>query len=157
MSNPNKQHYTAVNRIFKYLNNIPTKGLLLENLNNSQPNLIGYTDADWGGDLITRRSITGYIFFFNNTPISWASKLQKTTALSSCEAEYMAIKEAIKEYIYLINIYKQLQILELLNIKNPEFYLFTDNKPAIDLANNPEHHAKTKHINIQYHFVQEKI
>ena len=46
MSNPNKQHYTAVNRIFKYLNNTPTKGLLLENLNNSQPNLIGYTNAD---------------------------------------------------------------------------------------------------------------
>ena len=106
ISNPNKQHYTAVNRIFKYLNNTPIKGLLLENLNNSQPNLIGYTDADWGGNLITRRSTTGYIFFFNNTPISWASKLQKTTALSSYEAEYMAIKEVIKEYIYLINIYK---------------------------------------------------
>ena len=69
----------------------------------------------------------------------------------------MAIKEVIKEYIYLINIYKQLQISELLNIKNPKFYLFTDNKPAIDLANNLEHHAKTKHIDIQYHFVREKI
>jgi len=65
----------------------------------------------------------------------------------------MAIKEAIKEYIYLINIYKQLQILELLNIKNTKFYLFTDNKPAIDLANNPEYHAKIKYINIQYYFV----
>ena len=69
----------------------------------------------------------------------------------------MAIKEAIKEYIYLINIYKQLQISELLNIKNPKFYLFTDNKPTIDLANNLEYHTKTKHINIQYHFVREKI
>jgi len=110
-----------------------------------------------GGDLITRRSTTSYIFFFNNTPISWASKLQKITTLSSCEAEYMVIKEAIKEYIYLINIYKQLQISELLNIKNPKFYLFIDNKPAIDLANNLEHHAKTKYIDIQYHFVREKI
>ena len=65
----------------------------------------------------------------------------------------MAIKEVIKEYIYLINIYKQLQILELLNIKNTKFYLFTDNKPAIDLANNLEYHAKIKYINIQYYFV----
>ena len=69
----------------------------------------------------------------------------------------MAIKDAIKEYIYLISIYKQLQILKLLNIENPKFYLFTDNKPAINLANNLEHHAKTKHINIQYHFIREKI
>jgi hypothetical protein len=155
MSNPSKQHYNAVNRIFKYLNYSLNKGL--ESSNKINPNLIGFTDADWGGDLVTRKSTTGYLFLFNNTPISWASKLQKTTALSSCEAEYMAIKEAIKEYIYLINIFKQLQINELLNKKNYEFYLFTDNKPAIDLANNPEHHSKTKHIDIQYHFVREKI
>jgi len=90
-------------------------------------------------------------------PISWASKLQKTTALSSYKAEYMAIKEAIKEYLYLINIFKQLEIKELLKLNNQEFYLFIDNKPAIDLANNPEHHSKTKHIDIQYHFVREKI
>ena len=69
----------------------------------------------------------------------------------------MAIKEAIKEYIYLINIYKQLQISELLNIKNPKFYLFIDNKPAIDLANNLEYYAKIKYINIQYYYIREKI
>ena len=69
----------------------------------------------------------------------------------------MAIKEVIKEYIYLINIYKQLQISELLNIKNPEFYLFIDNKPTIDLANNLEYYAKIKYIDIQYHFIREKI
>ena len=61
--------------------------------------LEGYCDADWGGDYLTRRSTTGYIFLFGNSPISWLSKLQKTVALSSCEAEYMALKEAIKEQI----------------------------------------------------------
>ena len=64
----------------------------------------------------------------------------------------MALKEAIKEYLYLISIIKQL------NIENKEkFYLFTDSLSAIGLANNPKHHAKTKHINIQYHFIREHI
>ena len=84
--------------------------------------------------------------------------MQKTTALSSCEAEYMALKEAIKEHIYLISVYKQLNISATLKQAiDTKFYLFSDSMPAIDLANNPEHHAKTKHIDIQYHFVREKV
>lgn len=156
MLNPSKQHFNAVNRIFKYLNNTSTQGLYFKTTA-SKPILLGYTNADQGGDLITRRSTTRYIFTFNNTPISQASKLQKTTALSSCKAEYIALKDAIKEYIYLINIYKQLDIDRLLNTKTNKFYLFSDSQPAIALAKNPEHHAKTKHIDIQYHFVREKI
>jgi hypothetical protein len=73
----------------------------------------------------------------------------------------MALKEAIKEQIYLISVYKQLGINQLLTqLKytiDERFYLFSDSLPAIELANNPEHHAKTKHIDIQYHFVREKI
>ena len=72
--------------------------------------------------------------------------------MSSCEAEYIALKEAIKEYLYLISVIKQL------NIANKEkFYLFTDSLLAIDLANNPEHYTKTKHIDIQYHFIREHV
>jgi hypothetical protein len=97
---------------------------------------------------MTRKSTTGYIFTFSKTPFSWASKLQKTTALSSCEAEYIALKEAIKEHIYLISVYKQLNINKILKQLDTKFYLFTDSMPAIDLANNPKHHAKTKHIDI---------
>jgi hypothetical protein len=105
-----------------------------------------------GGDVIGRKSTSAYYFSFGRSPISWASQLQKTVALSSCEAEYMALKEAIKEYLYLISVIKQL------NIENKEkFYLFTDSLSAIGLANNPEHHAKTKHIDIQYHFIREHV
>ena len=72
--------------------------------------------------------------------------------MSSCIAKYIALKEAIKEYLYLISVIKQL------NITNKEkFYLFIDSLSAINLANNPEHHAKTKHINIQYHFIREHV
>jgi hypothetical protein len=105
-----------------------------------------------GGDVIGRKSTSAYYFSFGRSPISWASQLEKIVALSSCKAEYMALKEAIKEYLYLISVIKQL------NIANKEkFYLFTDSLSAIDLANNPEHHAKTKHIDIQYHFIREHV
>ena len=64
----------------------------------------------------------------------------------------MALKEAIKEYLYLISVIKQLNI-----VNKEKFYLFTDSSLAIDLANNPEHHAKTKHIDIQYYFIREHV
>ena len=157
MSNPNKSHYSALERIWKYLVNkkynlvFRTKQSVLPISNNFK--LIGYVDADWGGDLVNRKSTTGYIFTINNTPISWSSKLQKSVALSSCEAEYMALKEAVKEFIYLINILKSLDIHK----DNSSYYLFSDNQSAIKLAKNPEYHSKSKHIDIQYHYVREKI
>ena len=78
--------------------------------------------------------------------------MQKTTALSSCEAEYIALKEAIKEHIYLISVYKQLNINTIFAKLNyaidSKFYLFSDSMLAIDLANNSKHYAKTKYIDI---------
>ena len=109
----------------------------------SEPYILGYCDSDWGGDLLGQKSTSAYYFSFGRSPISWASKLQKTVALSSCEAEYMALKEAIKEYLYLISVVKQL------NITNKEkFHLFTDSLLAIELAKNLEYYAKIKHIDI---------
>jgi len=143
MSNPNKTHYQA-------LNQTPTLGITYSG--QSEPYILGYCNSNWRGDIIGRKSTSVYYFLFRRSPISWASQLQKTVALSSCEAEYMALKEAIKEYLYLISVIKQL------NIVNKEiFYLFTDSLSALELANNPEHHAKTKHIDIQYHFIREHV
>ena len=145
MSNPNKSHYTALERIWKYL--VFTTDYTLEYTKNlSVPfSLIGYADADQGGDLVYRKSTIGYIFTINNAPLSWASKLQKSVALSSCEAEYIALKEAVKEYIYLINLLKSLNIHKENKIS---YYLFSDNQAAIELAKNPVYYSKLKHINI---------
>ena len=141
MSNPNKIHYQALNQIWKYLNYTPT--LRITYSRQSEPYILGYCDLDQGGNVIGRKSTSAYYFSFGRSPISWASQLQKTVALSSCEAKYIALKEVIKEYLYLISVIKQL------NIANKEkFYLFTDSLSVIDLANNPEHHTKTKHIDI---------
>ena len=77
MSNPNKSHFTAVNRIWKYLNYRPNLGLfyIAEQSPATSPYVLGYVDADWGGDILTRKSTTGYYFTFSKAPISWSSKL----------------------------------------------------------------------------------
>ena len=119
-----------------------------------------------GGDIDSRKSTTGNIFLLsssiNNITISWISKLQKTVALSSAEAEYMALKEATKESIYLQNTLKELFInnsvsKEFNNIFNTLNTIKTDSLSAIELAQNPVYHARKKHVNIIYHFVRENL
>jgi phosphotransacetylase len=90
-----------------------------------------------------------------NNIISWNSMLQKTTALSSCEAEYMALKESAKESIYLNNMIKEFARLIKLDIEN--MVLFTDSESAMKLGENAEFHKRSKHIDIQYHFIRECI
>jgi len=153
MTNPGPAHFKLLNKVWKYLANTLNLGLWSHSNSNS---IDCYVDADWGGDIGTRRSTTGYIFLYKGTPISWNSKLQRTIALSSCEAEYMAIKEAIKEQQYINAILSELKpilagtAIECLNI-------YTDSNSAIELAKNPIYHARTKHIDIQYHYIRECI
>lgn len=150
MSNPAPEHFKALDRIWQYLNY--SKEFTME-YHPQELDLQGYIDADWGGDFSSRKSTTGYVFLFGNSAISWSSKLQKTVALSSCEAEYMALKEGIKEQIWLQSLYQQLGI----PYRNDQTTLYTDSQSAIALAKNPEHHARTKHIDIQYHFVRQNV
>ena len=148
-TNPNQTHWTAVKRIFQYLAGTPNRGLYY----GIQGNGTGYTDADWGSGE-DRRSIGGYAFILNGAAISWNSKTQATVALSSTEAEYMALTQAVKESLWLQGILDDLgarkHLTEMRNIS-------IDNQGAIPLAKNPEFHARTKHIDIQYHFVREHI
>jgi len=150
MSNPTRQHFLALNRLWGYLKRTKNYGLVYKARSIS---LIGYCDADWGGDRDTRRSTTGYIYLLGKTPISWASKLQKTVALSSCEAEYMALKEAIKEQSYLRTIFNLISILGPLYSTR----IYTDSQSAMALAKNPIYLPRTKHIDIQYHYIREAL
>ena len=156
MSNPNESHFRALDRIWKYLNKYPKLGLSYDCSVINQ-NVLGYTDADWGGDTTNRKSTSGYIFFLNNNIVSWFSMQQKTVALSSCEAEYMAFKEAIKESIYLNHVLKY--YYELLGKVVPDEIpkLLTDSESATKLACNPEFHKRSKHIDISYHFIRDTI
>ena len=150
ISNPAPEYFKALNRIWQYLTY--SKNFTLK-FCPQKLTLQGFVDADWGGDYTTRKSTTGYLFLFGNSAVSWSSKLQKTVALSSCEAEYMALKEGIKEQIWLECLYKQLDI----PWQDEQTTLHSDSQSAIELAKNPEHHARTKHIDIQYHFVRQNV
>ena len=112
--------------------------------------LHGFSDADWGGDIITRRSTTGYIVFAAGGPISWQSRLQPTVATSSLESEYMAMYAGIQEIVWLRGVLRELK----LSIDEPTPFL-VDSKSAKDLAENPVYHKRSKHIDIKYHWLRE--
>jgi hypothetical protein len=155
MTNPTKMSVVMIKRILRYLAGVPHLGLIYDNKsNNSDGEVIisGYCDADWGGDLVDRKSTTGYCTFINNNLISWNSKKQRTVALSSTEAEYMAINEVAKELMWLRIILKEMNV----KVKTPSI-LYVDNQSAIKISENDTEHDRTKHIDIRYYFIRDLI
>lgn len=147
LNNPSKDHVNAVKRIIRYL--IKTKDVCISyNCNNE---LVGFSDSDFASDIDSRKSNTGYIFMMNGGPVTWASRKQNTVALSTTESEYMAASEAAKEVLWL----RQL----LIDINEPQLMvtLCIDNQSAIKLIHNPIYHKRTKHIDIRYNFIREKV
>jgi len=128
-------------------------GLLFLTANKEgEAELEGYSDSDWCGDRMDRRSTSSYLFKFNGAAISWCTKKQPVTALSSCEAEYIASTFATCQAIWLDNVMKELKC----EVKKP-LKLNIDNKSAIKLAKNPIAHGKSKHIETRFHFIREQV
>lgn len=151
-SNPTPAHYGAVERILRYLKG--SSHLKLVYRGDLKP-LTGYTDSAWAGDHDTRRSTSGYVFNVGSGAVSWSSKRQPTVALSTCEAEYGGQTQAAKEAVWLKGFLDQ---LELESTSSPQaVVIFGDNQSAIALANNPQFHARAKHISIQNHWIRERI
>ena len=110
--------------------------------------LHGYTDSDWA----TRHSTSGSVFMYNRAAVSWSCKKQPCVALSSCEAEIIAGSEAAKEATYLR------RFLDEMGISSEEpTSLSMDNQAGRDLAYNPQHHPRTKHIERRHFFIREKV
>ena len=150
MDKPTGTHWNIVNKVLRYLKGTPDIGITFNA--RKELHLIGYSDSDWAGDKFDRKSTTGYCFMLNGSPICWSSKKQLTVALSSTEAEYMALTQATKEAIWIRAMLKELGFEQT----SPTL-IYEDNKGCLDLARNPIHHARTKHIDVQHHFVREKI
>jgi hypothetical protein len=148
MANPGKEHWNAVQWIFRYLRGISNACLRLGKCTRG---LVGYVDSDYAGDLDTRRSLKGYVFTIGGCAVSWKARLQATVALSTTEAEYMAISEAAKEAIWLRGLYS-----ELCGISSC-VTIHCDSQSAICLTKDQMFHERTKHIHIRYHFIRDVI
>ena len=147
---PSRVHWIAAKRVLRYL--VTTKNMKIKFGSQPRSELVGYADANWASDADTRRSTTGYLFTLNNSVVSWKSQRQHTVATSSTEAEYMALYSAVQEMIWLRRLLKDLKY-----IQDKPTMIYQDNQGTIALAKNPTFHSRTKHIDIKYHFVRDKI
>ena len=143
---PNELLMDAALRVLTYLHYHKDIGLRYSPV---QDDLVGYSDSDWG----VRRSTSGSVFTFGTAAISWGSTKQACVALSSCEAEIMAASEAAKDAVYLTNFLKELGLITPKQIAS----LAVDNTAAIDLAYNPQHHKRSKHIERRHFFIRECV
>ncbi|RVW98206.1 Retrovirus-related Pol polyprotein from transposon RE1 [Vitis vinifera] len=150
LQSPCDSHWDAVIRILQYIKSTPGQGVLYENRGHTQ--VVGYTDADWAGSPTDRRSTSGYCVFIGGNLISWKSKKQDVVARSSAEAEYRAMALATCEHIWLRHLLQELRFG-----KDEQMKLICDNQAALHIASNPVFHERTKHIEVDCHFIREKI
>ncbi|XP_071699626.1 uncharacterized mitochondrial protein AtMg00810-like [Rutidosis leptorrhynchoides] len=147
---PRESHLHALRRIVRYLQGTLDYGLHLYKTHTRH--LIAYTDADWAGCPDTRRSTSGYCVYFGNNLISWSFKRQPTLSRSSAEVEYRGVANVVSDTRWVRNL-----LLEL-HCPLPKCTLvFCDNVSAIYLSGNPVQHQRTKHIEMDIHFVREKV
>lgn len=143
-----KTHWAAAKRVLRYLNATKEFGLTFKKTGNK---LVGYVDADHAGDVCDRKSYTGFVFTLGGGPIAWESRKQTTVALSSAESEYVALSEGCRESAFLTAL-----LAELTGI-NEVVELLSDSQSAIQIAENPMHHRRTKHIDVRHHYIREMV
>jgi transposase InsO family protein len=148
MANPGREHWNTIKRILRYIKGTSDVALCY---GGSEFTVRGYVDSDFAGDLEKRKSTTGYVFIIAGGAVSWVSKLQTVVALSTTEAEYMAATQACKEAIWMK------KLMEELGHKQENILLYCDSQSALHIARNPAFHSRTKHIDVQYHFVREVV
>ena len=157
LSNPTQGHLIAAKHVLRYL-----KGTIDYELCYKKSvkglKVTGYSDADWASDSGDRRSISGFCFCLNENgpPISWKSKKQPVVALSTCEAEYIALALAVQESIYLKQLLSDLKLDQDHADVHP-CVIFEDNQGTIALAHNPVHRQRSKHIDIKFHFIRDEV
>ena len=148
MSKPTTLHWQAAKGVVRYLAGTTDYGIIY---GHDRQALVGYCDADYAGDLDTRRSTTGYVFLLNYGVISWSSRLQATVAVSTAEAEYMSAVQAVKEALWLR------KLMTDIGAKLETVQLYSDNQAALSLLKNPIASARSKHIDVIYHFARERV
>lgn len=147
VNEPSEKDWNAVKNVIRYLKH--TKDLKLK-LMATDYSVTIFVDADWAGDSEDRKSTSGFVINFGNSPIIWGSKKQKSTALSSTEAEFIAASEACKEGLWLLQLLKSMMI----QVEEPMTVL-EDNQGCIALIKNERSGKRSKHIDVRYNFVRD--
>jgi len=154
--NPGRKHWSAVLRILRYLQG--TRRLVLQLSGKSFTGdikdlcTLAYADADWGKDLDTRRSRSGYAIYLLNSLVIWSSKLQSSTALSSTEAEYIALATCARITIWLRTLLSEMGFPQ-----QSATSILEDNKSTINIAESVKSHPAVKHIDIRHHFIRDRV
>jgi hypothetical protein len=143
-------HWEAVKRILRYVKGTLDMGLRIRKSPSTELSI--YTDADWAGCVDDRRSTSGYAVYVGPNLVSWSSKKQPTVSRSSTEAEYKALANGAAEAIWVESLLKELGVS-----RQRAAILWCDNLGATYLTANPVFHARTKHIEIDFHFVRERV
>jgi len=146
---PQVPHYHAFIHVLRYIKSQPELGILLHR--NTDYSLQAYCDSDWAA-CHTRRSVSGYVVFFGDSLISWKSKKQGTVSLSSADSEYRSIRRVVAELSWLTHLLDEFNVPSITLVP-----VHCDNQAAIYIARNPVFHERTKHIELDCHFVQEKL
>ena len=150
--NTKLSHLKYAQRVIKYLKYSASNYLIFGNIRNyTELKMEIYVDSDWGSDKLDRKSISGFVTMLNGSPIQWMSKKQQVVALSSMEAEFYALTEAVKEAIYWINLFKAIFNHDL------KVTIYEDNTSTIDLADHSTNHHRTKHIEMRYFCIRDSI
>ena len=152
LENPSAAEWITVKHVLRYIKHTVDYKITFRKSKNGLK-LICHSDSDWAKSKEDRRSITGYSFNLNASgpTIAWKSKKQHTVALSSCEAEYMALTHATQELLFLSMLCKDFGI-----IMEPPTTIYGDNQGSLDMAKNPVSNERSKHIDIKHHFIREK-
>lgn len=143
-----ERHFTAAKRVLRYLSGNRRLGITF---GGGSAELIGFSDADWGGDEVTRRSRSGVVFMMNKGPVSWTSQKQSTVSTSTCQSEFMAAFEAAKQAVWLRRLMHDFGLGE----KKPTM-INIDNQGCNCIIKNPDSsHKRSKHWDVQYRYTQE--
>ncbi|CAI5723452.1 unnamed protein product [Peronospora farinosa] len=151
LENPGQQHWKASIRVLRYLKTTRDYGIIYDG-SASEVQATAYTDADWGSNIDDRRSVSGIMVMIGGAPVVFKSKYQRTVALSSAEAEYMALSFCTQEVLWVRAMLKDLGHEQV-----GATLVYEDNQGAIGLASNSGYNARTKHVDIRHHFIRENV
>lgn len=153
VENPTVTQWKAVKRLLRYVIKTMEYGIWFCADNALEP--FGYVDSDWAGDVIARKSTSGYVFVMGGGAVSWCSRQQEVVALSSTEAEYISLCSGMKEAIWLKRLVSDLGINP--GLASGAMRILVDNQGSMDLARNGSTNRRTKHIDIRYHFCRQVL